>query len=60
MCATLSGDTAVLRLLAEHRANMNHSLDGMSDLGDSPFSGFQLLRFRMPDIGIFFTKEGEE
>ncbi|CAE7246569.1 Alpha-latrotoxin-Lt1a [Symbiodinium microadriaticum] len=33
MCATLSGDTAVLRLLAEHRASMNHSLKDMSDLG---------------------------
>ena len=43
MCATLSGDTAVLRLLAEHRASMNHSLKDMSDLGDSPFCGFQLL-----------------
>ena len=43
MCATLSGDTALLRLLAEQRASMNHSLEGMSDLGDSAKSSCLLL-----------------
>ena len=34
MCAALSGDTGMLRLLAERRANMNHVLYDMNDLGD--------------------------
>ena len=33
MCSVFSGDTGMLRLLAENQADMNHTLEGMSDLG---------------------------
>ncbi|CAE7207234.1 unnamed protein product [Symbiodinium natans] len=33
MCAVFSGDTNMLRSLAGSRANMNHTLEGMSELG---------------------------
>ncbi|CAE7479088.1 unnamed protein product [Symbiodinium natans] len=33
MCAVFSGDTGMLRLLAERRADMNHTLQGLGDLG---------------------------
>ena len=33
MCAVLSGDTGMLRLLAESRADMNQTMHGLSDLG---------------------------
>ena len=33
MCAVMSGDTGILQLLAQSRANMNHTLQGMGDLG---------------------------
>ena len=33
MCAVLSGDVGILRLLAQTGANMNHSLQDMGDLG---------------------------
>eukprot|EP00439_Symbiodinium_sp_Y106_P021187 s1799_g2.t1 len=33
MCAVMSGDTKMLKLLAQCRADMNHTLQGMGDLG---------------------------
>ncbi|CAE7633847.1 unnamed protein product [Symbiodinium sp. CCMP2592] len=33
MCAVMSGDTKILKLLAQCRADMNHTLQGMGDLG---------------------------
>ena len=33
MCAVLSGDVGVLRLLAQSRADMNHKMHGLSELG---------------------------